>query len=321
MTKFKCLLGAAIFCVAATSVIAQEVILDRIVAIVDGSPILYSEIQDKITKGPLVMVSEYPAEETAPPAERALQDAINFELVITKAREMEIDVLDDEVDAEIKMFLDSKNLTMEDLTKHLATQDTTILDYKTDFKDQMIFRRFQGRVINPLVKITDKDIETYYLKRSGSTSDLVELVLRQILISVAGNASEDIVEAKRKLSAEVHQKLLDGMAFAEAAKIYSDEEKARDNGGLMNPIKLKDLVGTIRTEVETLDIGQFTLPVRTSLGFHVFFLEEKRFAGSQEFQQQKRQLEFELRTLELQAQTRRWLQEQRQKTKVEIVKE
>jgi len=321
MNKFERFFFAVMFFASVSSAYSQEVILDRIVAIVDGSPILYSEIEEKINKGPLVMVSEYPAQETAPPAERALQDAINFELVILKAREMEIDVLDDEVDAEIRLFLDSKNLTMDDLSKHLASQETSLQDYKSDFKDQMIFRRFQGRVINPLVKITDKDIETYYLKRSGSTSDLVELVLRQILISVAGNASEDIVEAKRRLSAEVHQKLLDGMAFPEAAKIYSDEERARENGGLMNPIKMKDLVGTIRTEVEPLDIGQFTAPVRTSLGFHVFYLDEKRFAGSQEFQQQKRQLEFELRTLELQLQTRRWLQEQRQRTKVEILKD
>lgn len=303
------------------SALAEETIVDRIVAIVDGSPILYSDLADKVNKGPLVMVSEYPADENAPAMERALQDSINFELVISKARELDIDVQDDEVDAEIKQFLESKNLTLEDLTKHLTSQSTTIEDYKDDFKDQMIFRRFQGRVISPLVKITDKDIETYYLKRSGSTSDLVELVLRQILISVSANASDDIVDAKRKLAAEVHQKLQDGMAFPEAAKIYSDEERAKENGGLMNPIKMKDLVGTIRAEVETLDIGQFTAPVRTSLGFHVFFLEEKRFAGSQEFQQQKRQLEFELRTSELQSQTRRWLQEQRQKTKVEVIKE
>jgi peptidyl-prolyl cis-trans isomerase SurA len=306
---------------AATTATSQEVIVDRIVAIVDGTPILRSDLMDKINKGPLVMVSEYPADESATAMERALQDSINFELVISKARELEIDVQDDEVDAEIKHFLDSKGLTTDDLQKHLSSQDTTIEDYKTDFKDQMIFRRFQGRVINPLVKITDKDIETFYLKRSGSTSDLVELVLRHILISVAPNASDSIQDAKRKLAAEVHQKLQDGMAFAEAAKIYSDEERARENGGLMNPIKMKDLAGAIRAEVETLDIGQFTAPVRTSLGFHIFFLEEKRFAGSQEFQAQKRQLEFELRTLELQAQTRRWLQEQRQRTKVEIIKE
>ena len=61
--------------------------------------------------------------------------------------------------------------------------------------------------------------------------------------------------------------------------------------------------------------------MRTSLGFHIFFLEEKKFSGSREFLTQKKQLEFELRNLELANQTRRWLTEQRQKSKVEMVPE
>ncbi len=298
-----------------------EVLVDRMVAVVDGHPILYSNVMDKVEKGPLVVVSEYPAEETAPAYERALQDSINFELVMAKAKDLEIDVREDEVEAEIKSFLDSRGLTRDGLLEHLGQQKMTYEEYKTDFRDQMILRRFQGRVITPLVKLTDKDVETYYLKKSGSTSDLVELVLRQILISVTATAAPEVIEAKRKLSQEVHQKLTDGMGFPEAVKIYSDEEKARDNGGLMAPVKLKDLSQSIRTEVETLDIAQFTKPVRTSLGFHIFWLEEKKFSGSTEFESQKKKLEFELRNLELANQTRRWLTEQRQKSKVEMVTE
>lgn len=298
-----------------------EVLVDRMVAVVDGYPILYSDVMDKVEKGPLVVVSEYPAEETAPAYERALQDAINFELVMAKAKDLEIDVRDDEVEAEIKSFLDSRGLNRDGLLEHLGQQKMTYDEYKSDFRDQMILRRFQGRVITPLVKLTDKDVETYYLKKSGSTSDLVELVLRQILISVTATAAPEVIEAKRKLAQEVHQKLTDGMGFPEAVKIYSDEEKARDNGGLMQPVKLKDLSPTIRTEVEAIDVAQFTKPVRTSLGFHIFYLEEKKFSGSTEFESQKKKLEFELRNLELANQTRRWLTEQRQKSKVELVTE
>ncbi len=298
-----------------------EVLVDRMVAVVDGHPILYSNVMDKVDKGPLVVVSEYPAEETAQPYERALQDSINFELVMAKAKDLEIDVRDDEVEAEIKSFLESRGLTRDGLLEHLTQQKMNYEDYKSDFRNQMILRRFQGRVITPLVKLTDKDVETYYLKKSGATSDLVELVLRQILVSVTATAAPEVIEAKRKLAKEVHQKLADGMGFPEAVKIYSDEEKARENGGLMGAVKVKDLAPQIRNEVEALDVGQFTAPVRTSLGFHIFFLEEKKFSGSREFLTQKKQLEFELRNLELANQTRRWLTEQRQKSKVEMVPE
>jgi peptidyl-prolyl cis-trans isomerase SurA len=183
----------------------------------------------------------------------------------------------------------------------------------------MVLRQFQGRVIKPLVKITDKDIETYYLKKTGVSSDIIELQLRQILISINDTMTPDVIDAKRKLSEEVHQKLTGGMEFADAVKIYSDDPKARDNGGAMPGMRLKDLSDVIRAEVESLEPGQFSPPVKTTLGFHIFYLDAKQFAGNSEFQGQKKQLEFELYSVELQNQTRRWLSEERQRSKVELV--
>ena len=101
--KWTFLFAAFLLALASTSssAVEGEVLVDRIVAVVDGHPILYSSVMDKVDKGPLVVVSEYPAEETSPPYERALQDAINFQLVMAKAKDLEIDVRDDEVEAEI----------------------------------------------------------------------------------------------------------------------------------------------------------------------------------------------------------------------------
>jgi peptidyl-prolyl cis-trans isomerase SurA len=312
-----------LFCVfeATCYAASDEVLIDRVVAIVDGEPILYTDIMDKVKKGPLVLVSSYPASEDAAPFEQALNDAINFQLVVDKARDLEIDVQDSEVEAEIKSFLASKNTDMAGLLEFLKQQGTTYEDYKADFKNQMLLRQFQGRVIFPQVKITDKDVENYYLKKSGATSDLVELSLRQITIKVDPNAAEDVVKAKEALAQEVYTKLKDGMSFEDAVKIYSDDSSARTAGGLMAGIKLKDLAGSIKTAVEGLDVGQFTAPIRTTIGFHLFYLEEKRFSGSTEFQTQRKQLEFELRNAEAVNQTRRRLMEQRQKSKVEIIKD
>ena len=323
MRRFSLFILSATLVTAPHAVLAAdgEVLADRLVALADSVPILYTDVMEKVKNGPLVVVSDYPADEHSPEYERALQDSINFELIMAKARDLEIDVRDDEVEAEISSFLERGGLNREGLQKHLDERNIKYEDYRKDFKDQMILRRFQGRVITPLVKITDKDVETYYLKKSGATSDLVELTLRQILFSVDANAAPEILEAKHKLAIEVHQKLVSGTPFADAVKIYSDDAKARENGGIMKSIRLKDLAPQIRTEVESLDVGQFTAPVRTALGFHIFFLEEKQFSGSQEFLAQKKQLEFELRSVELGNQTRRWLTEQRQKAKIEVIPE
>jgi len=314
-------LVALLLTLSGASIGHAEELIDRVAAVVDGQPIMHSDVLDKVNHGPLVVVSDFPATEKSPPFERAIQDAVNYELILQKAKELEIEVREDEVELEIKRFLEARSLDRNGLLQFLNQQGQTYDEYKADFRDQMIFRRFQGRVIAPLIKITDKDVETYYLKKSGSTADLVELTLRQILIRVAGDATPEVLQAKQNLAREVHGKLQSGLDFKDAVKIYSDDSSARESGGLMQGVKLKDLSGSIRAEVENLESLAFTSPIQTNAGFHIFFLEERKFSGSRDFLDQKPNLEMELRSLELNTQTRRWLTEQRQKSKIEVILE
>lgn len=318
---YRIIVRISLFLYSCSAFAASEMLLDRVVAVVNGSPVLYSEIMEKITRGLVVSISEYPAESTDNEYLKALQDQINRELIMQEARELEIDVREEEVESEVKNFLESRGLNKENLVTHLATQNMTYADYLQDFRDQMILRRFQGRVIAPLIKITDKDIETYYLKTIGASSDVVELVLRQIIFSANNSADIALIQQKKQIADEAFEKLKNGMLFEDAVKIFSDDSRARETGGLMAGIHARDLSESIRAKVELLEIGQITEPIRTSLGWHIFRLEAKNVTSNREFAERKKQIELELRSVELASQTKRWLEEQRQKSKIEIIDE
>ena len=298
---------------------AGEQLIDRLNAVVDGKPVLFSEVMTKVRLGPLVTVSDYPADEKAAPYERGLQDAINFKLIEEKSKEFEIEIKDSEVEAEITQFLEGRGLNKNALLEYLNQQDRTYEEYKEDFRNQLLLRRFQGRFILSQIKVTDKDLETYYLKKSGAPSELVELDVRQILIRVSSDATKEVTNAKEALAKEVVQKLAGGMAFQEAVKLYSDDPKARTDGGLMRAMRMKELSPKIRIALEKLEKGKFTEPVLTPNGFHIFLLEEKRFSNNSDFQKQKDQLEAELKSQEILSQTRKWLASERQRSKVEII--
>jgi peptidyl-prolyl cis-trans isomerase SurA len=299
---------------------AGEKVVDRIVAEVNGDALLLSDVEDKIKTGQVVVVSEYPATDKDSDFEKALQDQINFKLILQRVDELEITVEDGEVEAEIKEFLKQRNLNDEGLKEALSQQGMTYAEYKKDFKNQMMVRKFQGRVIGPLIKVTDKDLENYFLKKTGTTSDNVRLQLRQIFIKIPGDAIATVVEGKNSRAREVHQKLLAGMNFGEAAKLYSDDPAAQENGGFMNEVKLNELSDMIRPEIETLTTGAFTQPIKTPGGFYIFYLEKKRFSGSDDFGRQKKQLEYELKNIEFASQTKKWLAEQRRRSKIKIIK-
>jgi peptidyl-prolyl cis-trans isomerase SurA len=299
----------------ANSAMSEELV-DRLVATVNGQPILYSTIKTKIDRGPLVKVTAFPATEQSEQFEQALQDSINLELILQEAKELEIEATDQEVEAEIKLFLESKNTSKDTLIEQLNSMGQTYEEYFRDFKDIYTLRNFQGRVIMRQVKVTDKDLENYYFRQLGTQSDVLEVTLRQILVSIESGAPASVVEAKQKLIGEVHAKLTGGMDFVEAVKLYTDDSSSRESGGLMAGIRLKDLAPVIRDAVKDLAPGSFTAPLRTPLGLHIFFLESKQMSGGEQFQKVKRQLEQRLMQEEATSQTIKWLTDRRQRSKI-----
>ncbi len=300
---------------------AVEKLIDKVVAVADGRPILYSVVQQKIARGPLVALSDYPADEASPKYERALQDAINTQLILARAKDLDIDVTDEEADQEISRSLEERGQSKSGLLAHLKETGATFEDYRRDYREIMVQRKWQGRVIFPLIKITDKDVENFYLKKAGGTGDLIELELRQIMIEVPQGATGDIAEAKQRLALEIHQRLADGLSFDQAIKVYSDEPNAKTAGGAVQTVVAKELSPVIRAAVETLEIGQFARPVQIANSWRIFYLQNKKFSGGREFAGQKAKLFSELQQIEIMAQTRRWLAEERQKVKIVVVGE
>lgn len=298
---------------------AAEVLVDRVLGSVNGQPFLYSEVATKVQIGPLVTVSEFPATEQSPPFEQAMQDTINFQLIQQKAKELDLDVSDDELEAEIGEFLSGKGLDKRGLQTFLAKENKSYEDYKQDFRNQIVLGRFQRRVIAPLIKVTDKDLETAYLKRSGAASDLVELILRQIVIQIPEGSGQVIAEAKRALALEARSKIEAGVSFEDAVKLYSDDREKAGNGGLMGGVRLKDLTPAIRKEIERLDVGGVTAPIEIGSSILIFKVEDRKVTLGKDMQKKKIELEAEIRSAELASQTRRWLAEQRQRSKIDVI--
>lgn len=302
----------------APSAIAATLV-DRLLVEVNGEAILLSEIQEKVEKGPLIAVSPYPIEDERQQFEMAMHDAINFKLIMQRSEELGIDVDDERLNEEIDRFLARRELSRAQLMEALAQQGMTYEQYREDFRSQMVLNQFQGREILPAVKVTDKDVELYYLNQIGNASENVRLVLRQLLIQVDPSASESIKKGKLALVERIQQELNDGMEFDKAARVYSDHRPSRENGGLMAPLYLKDMAPMFRQAISGLSEGEFTKPVETPMGYFIFYLEKKEFAADEEFKRLKPQLEAQLRQEEVIRQTIQWLEDQRRRSDIRII--
>ena len=294
-------------------------LIDRLVAEVNGAAITLSEAKQKVDKGPLVEVSPFPAKETDPPLQVAIQDLINKKLITQKAEELEIEVTEAAVGEEIDRFMKGRNLTKDQLNSALAEQGMTYDQYREDFKTQMVMNQFQGREIVPQVKISDRDVQLYFLRTSGSAAENVRLVLRQLQISLPPDGVASVKEGKRSLVDKAYQELEGGMPFEQVVKIYSDNDEARKNGGLMSSLYVKDLAPLFQSAVKDLDEGKYSKPIETPVGYFIFYVEKKEFSGSEEYKKKKPELENALRQEEMGRLLTRWIEGQRKKADIKIL--
>jgi peptidyl-prolyl cis-trans isomerase D len=91
---------------------------------------------------------------------------------------------------------------------------------------------------------------------------------------------EELVEIRNRLLADRDLALIE--AFAEEARISSDDEGTAQNGGNLGFVKRGDMGKEFDDVVFSLGKVEISFPVRTRSGYHLVYIEEKRRTGKTE---------------------------------------
>ena len=169
------------------------------------------------------------------------------------------------------------------IAKSISITDDEISDYynqnkKTFFSpEQAIFNYLdvnKNDIINN-IKTNNDLIKSIYQKNSkdGIYDTATKYQILHLLISI--NESVNTPEAK-KTADKAHEELLSGMPFAEVVKLYSNDEETKINNGYLGEFILDDLPSYISKEVKDLDVGNISNIIKSSEGFHILSVKEKK---------------------------------------------
>ncbi len=104
-------------------------------------------------------------------------------------------------------------------------------------------------------------------------SVLSQVEVSHILIAIPDNASNDVIEQRRKLAADIKGKITDTTKFADFAKQYSEDVASRDKGGALGSTsKGSDAPiysGDFEDAIFTLPVNSISDPVRSPYGWHI----------------------------------------------------
>lgn len=252
---------------------AQELLIDAVVASVDGQPITLQELCKRLSPPRTLNLSQVASDAEA----RTVLDRIILErLILAEGAARKMQVSDSDVDAYLNEIAERNKMSRADFEIALKKEGIELAKYKEDIKLEIMKSRLASAFVRGSVSVSDEEVDKYIEERVGKGKGSSQIQLRQILISGSGRSSEEA----RTLINEVKAALDKGDDFAEVAKKYS-ESPERSDGGFLGVVEEKDLSPQVFDVIFSLKEGEISPIVDAGEGYRIFKVE-KRFGGSDE---------------------------------------
>jgi len=247
--------------------------LDEIVAVVDDSVIMRSELErsaESIKKQIEATGNPLPPSDILD--KQVLEKLIVQKVQLQRAEQVGIRISDAEVDATLTNIARQNGITLAQMRATIEADGFNFSDFRDDMRKDMITERVRYAYANSTVKVSDHEIDLFL---ADNELDQGEVNIQHILIAIPNGADEATIEAKRAVVSDLRQQLLQGADFSVIATQYSDGQKALE-GGRLGWRPVNQLPPLFAEEAKSMEIGEITRPLRSASGFHLIKLVDKR---------------------------------------------
>ncbi len=262
-------------CLILISTLACAEVIDKIAIVVNNEVITQGEIDRLLAPIYEQYKPLYHGDELIQKLEEArqkiIEQLIEDKLMLSEAKKLNIEIDDRDVEGRLDETI-KRFGPKERFEQALSEQHLTLKDLRSRFKEQLMTRRLIDQKIGSRIMVTPVEIQNYYDKHINEFVQPEEIKLWNILVKLKPGLN---AEKASELAKEILKRLQTGEDFAGLAKIYSEGPNAVD-GGLMGYVKRGELLPEIEKAVFNLKDGEISDIIQTSLGYHIFKLEERR---------------------------------------------
>lgn len=186
------------------------------------------------------------------------------------------DSVDDQVKQNVLRGIVSERLLYDESVKSGLDKDKTVLASIEDMKRKVIVKSFLEKKTDGLV--TDKEVQDAYDTFVKENRDKEEVRARHILVDT---------EAKAK---DLKAKIDKGESFDDLAKNNSSDTGTAKQGGDLGYFTQDKMVAEFSKAAFALKPGEVSGPVKSSFGYHIIKVEDRRKAQMPTFNDVKEQI-------------------------------
>jgi peptidyl-prolyl cis-trans isomerase SurA len=263
---------ALLLCAAST----RAELKDRIAAIVNGQPILLSDVEERV--GPeLVRLMTQPAgpqrdKDRVNLLHRGLSELIDEKLIETEASSLGLSVTEEELQRALDQLARQQNMETADFRQALAQQGISWDTARDTVRRQTLMAevlRFKVKAR----KVTDEEVQAAYATEIQNSQ--YEVRARHIFIAMPPNATPAQVAAAQARAEQALHRVKSGETFALVARDVSEGPTAKQ-GGDLGYFRRGLMLPAIEQAAFSLKPGEVSPVIRTSSGFHIVTVEDRR---------------------------------------------
>jgi len=255
----------------------SAVLLDRVIATVNGGAITWSELRGNFDLKAEEHLKGLKGEEKEKKLRELeqffLNNMIDLKLQLQEARRLGFSISQSEIDGAIADIKVKYNLTDESLIESLRAEGFTLDEYREQLEEQILVSKLVKFEVRDNVLIMDKEIEEYYEANKDKYRSEEKIRIRQIFFSAD---PEDISQRSETgaRAQEIIRMIKKGEDFAKIAMEFS-EDASREFGGDLGYLSRGSVLKEIEDAAAALTVGEVSKPFWSSSGLHIIKLEDK----------------------------------------------
>lgn len=279
MTKRLLLAAVAVLCaVTAATAQKQQVILDKIVAVVGSSSILESDVREYAD----ILVAQQRAQHYTSdrdPKSEALEKLMTQKLLYNQAQIDSVEINSVEIMSRVEEYVQDMVNEEGSIAALEAKHHMAIFNLREMLRQRLSEQSYAAAMQNEIVgKVTviPGEVEHYY---NSLDRDSLPPVAEQYVYAQITKFPETMEEAKRRTRERLlsmRERVVTGQSrFEVLARMYSEDYASSVQGGEMES-PLAGLVHPFAEALEDLKPGRVSEVVETKFGFHIIELIERK---------------------------------------------
>jgi len=315
---------------ASSTPVAQSKEEDKVVATVNGTDIMASQVQRRIDvryKPTLARLAQQ-SPQLAAQQEKLLRqnivnDLVTETLLEEQVKQAGVQVTEEELTAEMTKQLAAQQppMTVEQYQKIVEAQGGDFQAMKGFLMQSMRYHKLLESKFASNLAVTDADAKKYYDENAKEFQVPEQVRASHILISTKptdpnGDPNQAKVQAKQKAE-ELLKKAKDGADFAALAKENSSCPSAAQ-GGDLGTFPRGQMVKPFEDAAFAMKVGQISDLVETQFGYHIIKLTEHQDPNQVAFDKAKTGIVDQLTQRKRQEAITQYVQSLRQAAKISV---